>query len=173
MQHCWIIFRCDYRRDDDRFLITKYFVSNSNSHSLYPSNEIGVNPGIERKYLFEWARCQKAIGGSCSTRMWRVKTQQPGLELDIFNARSKSGISSNTSPGWMVHFLGVTEGVFWKREARPIKWHQFRLLTRQLFLCLDIYSFCFRCIAGVLIVVSNWLEIFMKRSYCQVKVMVL
>ncbi len=31
-------------------------------------------------------------------------------------------------------------GVFWKRESRPIQWHQCRLLTRKLFLCLHIYS---------------------------------
>jgi hypothetical protein len=40
-------------------------------------------------------------------------------------------------------FLGVNIGVFWKRESRPIEWRQFRLLTRQLFLCLHIYSLWF------------------------------
>ncbi len=29
-------------------------------------------------------------------------------------------------------FWGVMIGVFWKRESRPIKWHQCRLITRQL-----------------------------------------
>ncbi len=38
-------------------------------------------------------------------------------------------------------FFGVNIGVFWKRESRPIKWHQFRLWTHNcFFFCLHIYS---------------------------------
>ncbi len=34
-------------------------------------------------------------------------------------------------------------GVFCKKESRPIKWHQFPLLTRKVFSCLHIYSLWF------------------------------
>jgi hypothetical protein len=34
----------------------------------------------------------------------------------------------------------VMIGVFWKREPRPIKWHQHGYVTRHLFFCLHIYS---------------------------------
>ncbi len=37
-------------------------------------------------------------------------------------------------------FGGVNIGVFRKSGSRPIKWHQCRLLTRQLFFSLHIYS---------------------------------
>jgi hypothetical protein len=37
-------------------------------------------------------------------------------------------------------FFGVMIVVFWKRESRPIRWHQGRRFTRQLSFCLHIYS---------------------------------
>jgi hypothetical protein len=40
------------------------------------------------------------------------------------------------------NFWGVMIRVFWKRESRPIKWHQCGLLNRQLFFCFHIYSLC-------------------------------
>jgi hypothetical protein len=36
--------------------------------------------------------------------------------------------------------FGVMIGVFWKRESRPVKRHECRLLTCQLLFCLHIYS---------------------------------
>jgi hypothetical protein len=48
--------------------------------------------------------------------------------------------TSNASPCWMVRYLWVMLGVFWKRESRLIYWHQCRLLTRKSFFCLHIYS---------------------------------
>jgi hypothetical protein len=37
-------------------------------------------------------------------------------------------------------FVGWTSGFFWKRKPRPIKWHQYRPLTRRLFFRLHICS---------------------------------
>jgi hypothetical protein len=111
---------------------------NLDSHS---SSEAGVNPGIRswKTFLSEWARFQKAIGKIYITKKWRAETLQPGSEFAISNPGLKA-VSLNASPCWTVRFFGVMIGVFWKREPRPVQWHQCRLLTLQFLFCLRIYS---------------------------------
>jgi hypothetical protein len=45
-----------------------------------------------KKYLFEWARCRKAIGGIYFTKEWRAETLHHGLEFDNFKPWLKSSI---------------------------------------------------------------------------------
>ncbi len=70
-------------------------------------------------------------------------------ELRLYNLMNIVTVSNpslkaaflNASPGCTVHFLGVLFGVFWKRESRPIKWHQRSLLTRrQLFSVFSLFT---------------------------------
>ncbi len=59
-------------------------------------------------------------------------SQQPGSEFDNCKPGLKE-VSSNASPGWIVHFSGVKIRVFWKSESRLIWRHECRLNTRQPF----------------------------------------
>ncbi len=83
----------DHRCEEGRFQVSASFVTISNPDSL-SSCETGVDPGIRswRKHSSDWARCQKAIGDIYFTKKGRAETLQPGLELDNFQRRLKSGI---------------------------------------------------------------------------------
>ncbi len=128
------MFPVDYRCEDVRFPVPASCVTISNPNSL-SSSETGVNPGIRswKKHLSEWARSQEAIDGIYFTKKWWAKTIQSGLEFDNFEHFFKT-VSSNASSGWTVRFFGVDDWCYWKRESRPIYWHQCRLLTRQHFI---------------------------------------
>ncbi len=98
----------DYRCEDGRFPVSASCVTIANPDSL-SSSETGVNPGTRcwRKFLSEWARCQKAIGGIYFTKKWRAKILQPGSKFDNFKPRLKSSTfkTSNASPSWTVRFF--------------------------------------------------------------------
>jgi hypothetical protein len=55
-----------------------------------------------------------------------------------YSNHCSNAVFSNASPGVTVCFLGVNIGVFWKRESRPIEWHQCHLSIRQFFVCTSI-----------------------------------
>ncbi len=82
----------DYGCEDGRFSVSASCVTISNPDSL-SSSETGVNPGIwSWKHLPEWARCQKAIGGTYPTNKWRAETLEPGLEFNNLKPWLKCGI---------------------------------------------------------------------------------
>jgi hypothetical protein len=88
--------------------------------------------------------------GSVSASHWwylfhqQVKSWDSTIWLRIwqFQTSGLTAVSSNASPVSTVRFLGVMLGVFWMRESRLKWWHQRRLLTRQFYFCLHIYSLC-------------------------------
>jgi hypothetical protein len=84
-----------------------YFSLISNLESL-SSSETGANRGIRswKNHFSEWACCQKAIGGSYFKKKWRAATLHPGLELDNFNTRLKSGIFKCISSLYVSFFWG-------------------------------------------------------------------
>ncbi len=110
-------------------------VAISNPDSL-PSSKAGVKALIWLSLMSEshwWYLFHKEVKSWDSTTWFRIW---------LFQTPAYKSVSSNASPGWMVRFLGVMIGVFWKRESRPIQCHQRRLLTCQIFFCLHIYSLC-------------------------------
>ncbi len=129
----------DYRCEDGRFLMFVGCVAISNSESLF-SSETGVNSGT-RSWKNTWLNelyVRKPLVVSISQRSEELR---PGLEFDNFKPRLKSCIFKSIS--WLNgSFFGVLIWVFWKRKSRPVKCRQFRLSTRQLLLCLHIYSLC-------------------------------
>jgi hypothetical protein len=73
---------------------------------------------LKKKDLFQWFPCRKAIRGIFFANMWSADTQQRGLQFHDVKHQLKSGIfKCNASPGWMVCFMVVMIGVFWKRES--------------------------------------------------------
>ncbi len=131
----------DYGCADGRFLISPRGVSVSNQRHL-SSSETRVNAGIRgwKLHLSESTWCQESVVGICFTKKWRAACLQPLT----FSNHCSNAVFSNASPGLTVRFFlgwtsGFSERVFWKRESRPIKLRQCRLLTRQLF-CLHINS---------------------------------
>jgi hypothetical protein len=91
-----------------------------------------------KKIVSEWARCQKAIGGIYFTKKWRAETQQSCSEFDNFKPWLKSSIFKCIS--WLNgSVFGGDDRGFLKVEARPIRWHQCRLLTRQFSFWLHVH----------------------------------
>ncbi len=109
-----IYYRCEYGHSP----VSTSCVTIWNPNSL-SSSETGVNPEIKswKKDLYDWARCQKAIGGIYFTKKWRAETRHPGLEFDNFKPRLKSGIF-NRSPDWTVRFFGVDDRGFLKEGVK-------------------------------------------------------
>jgi hypothetical protein len=129
----------DYWCTYGRFLMSPRAVAISNQNYV-SSSKTRVSAGIKRQklYISEWNSCQESIGGICIANTWRLAFLQP---LTFSNQRPNAA-SSNPSPGLTVRFFGVNIRVFWKRESRPIKWHQYRLLICEPIFRLHICSLC-------------------------------
>ncbi len=122
----------DYQCADGRFLISPSDVAISHQNYL-SSSGTRVNACRRRRelYLSESNWCQESTGGICFTNKWRAASQRP---LTFSNQRPNIVFFFfKLIFGLMVCSLGGEHGVFWKRESRPIKWHQCRLLTNFFF----------------------------------------
>jgi hypothetical protein len=122
-----LVITIDYRCEDGSFLVFVSCVACSNLNALYCSERGSSSNQKLKKHLSDWAGCQKAIGGIYFTKKWKAETLQTGWGFDNFKPRIKA-VSSNASPRCTARlFLRMMRGVFWKRESRPIQWHQYRL----------------------------------------------
>jgi hypothetical protein len=116
----------------------------SSNPSLLSTWETGVNPGIRswKKRWYEWAWCQKAIGGIYITKRWRTETLQPGLEFDDFKPRLESGIFKCIF--WLNRsFFGDGDQGFLKEVVKAYLMAPMSPLNSSIFLCVHIYSLWF------------------------------
>ncbi len=130
----------DYRCKNGRFSVFASCVTISN-HDLLSSSETMVISEIRswKKHLFEWARCQEAIGGSYFTKKWRSETLQPGLEFDNFKPRLKSSIFKCISLLNGSFFRGWLSGLSERGSQALSNSNNFSSWLADLFFCLHIY----------------------------------
>jgi hypothetical protein len=82
-----------YKCEDGRFLKSASCVTNIKPRFDFQQwNRAWSWNKKLKKHWFEWARCQKFIGGIHFTETWRAENLQPGLEFDNFKPWLKSGI---------------------------------------------------------------------------------
>ncbi len=123
------------------FQVCSSYVTPSSPDSLSRSGK-GVSPGLrswKSTILFE-LNVRKPFVVSIPQRSEKLSSYNLLVQnMSIWNPGFKS-VSSNASPGRTVRFLWVIIEVFWKMGSRPNLWYQLRLLTRELFFCLHIFS---------------------------------
>jgi hypothetical protein len=129
----------DYRCEDGRSLSSASCVTISNPNSL-SSSEPGVIPRKEadkKNHLFDWDRCQKAIGGIYFIKKWRAEILQPGLKFDDFKPRVKRCIFKCMS--WLNDsFFGDDDRAFLKEGVKVYILASMASLTHQCFFHLHI-----------------------------------